>query len=192
MTQIADATSQIDSVSAQIDEKSDEISDVEDKEDLDEMSDEKIRALMAANSAAWWKASTQSEKDALHQANVTLNNLLTKPGNYISSTGKWAYANGTSNASGGLSLVGENGPELRLLNSGDGILPAKVTPNLMQLGQYSPTQWFSQLKGEATGTGYGNNMSLSVANVTLPNVSNAQEFVAGLKNLAVQYSTQRK
>lgn len=102
------------------------------------------------------------------------------------------YASGTTNASKGIHKVGENGAELRLLNNGDGIIPAKATSNLMQLGQYSPTQWFSQLKGEATGTGYGNSTSLSVANVTLPNVSNAQEFVAGLKNLAVQYSTQRK
>jgi hypothetical protein len=102
------------------------------------------------------------------------------------------YASGTTNASKGIHKVGENGAELRLLNSGDGIIPAKATSNLMQLGQYSPTQWFSQLKGEATGTGYGNSTSLSVANVTLPNVSNAQEFVTGLKNLAVQYSTQRK
>ena len=40
------------------------------------------------------------------------------------------YARGTRNAGHGLSLVGENGPELRVLNQGDGILPSGITDNL--------------------------------------------------------------
>lgn len=45
------------------------------------------------------------------------------------------YASGTLSASGGMSLVGENGPELRVVNSGDGIIPAEITKKSMGLGQ---------------------------------------------------------
>ena len=43
------------------------------------------------------------------------------------------YASGTSSAKGGLSLVGEEGPELRMLNQGDGIIPARQTANLLKM-----------------------------------------------------------
>lgn len=49
-----------------------------------------------------------------------------------------ANANGTLSSVGGLSLVGENGPELRILNSGDGIIPSDVTKNLWKWGSFEP------------------------------------------------------
>lgn len=44
------------------------------------------------------------------------------------------YANGTTSASGGISLVGENGAELRVLNSGDGILKNQIVRGLTAFG----------------------------------------------------------
>ena len=49
-------------------------------------------------------------------------------------------ARGTLSSEGGIRLVGEEGPELRVLNQGDGILPAEATRNLMEWAQFSPKQ----------------------------------------------------
>lgn len=87
------------------------------------------------------------------------------------------YAGGVLSARGGLAMVGEQGPELRVLNRGDGIVPADITRNLMKIG--ANPKWFSQQSGAG-------NTILNVANVSLPSVQNAQQFVDGLKNLALQ------
>lgn len=87
------------------------------------------------------------------------------------------YAGGVLSARGGLAMVGEQGPELRVLNRGDGIIPADITRNLMKIG--SNPKWFAQQSGAG-------NTILNVANVSLPSVQNAQQFVDGLKNLALQ------
>ena len=58
-----------------------------------------------------------------------------------------AYAQGTTSATGGLSLVGEKGAELRILNQGDGIIPAEITKNLIQIG-VNPTEFFNKLAKE--------------------------------------------
>ena len=87
------------------------------------------------------------------------------------------YAGGTLSARGGLAMVGEKGAELRVLNRGDGIIPADITRNLMKIG--ANPKWFAQQSGAG-------NTILNVANVSLPSVQNAQQFVDGLKNLALQ------
>lgn len=93
------------------------------------------------------------------------------------------YASGTTNASAGIHLVGENGPELRVLNSGDGIIPADATKNLLSL---------AQMNGVKLGDGLNKAMqilySFDISNLSLPNVRNATEFFEGLKNYAYQYS----
>lgn len=88
-----------------------------------------------------------------------------------------AYAKGTTDAKGGLALVGENGPEMRVLNSHDGILPAEITKNLWKWGAMTPDQF--------AGT-TNNSSSINIENVTLPGVTNAEQFVAGLRNMALQ------
>ena len=87
------------------------------------------------------------------------------------------YAGGVLSARGGLAMVGEQGPELRVLNQGDGIIPADITRNLMKIGS-NPTAF---MRGNTT-----TNTTFNVSSVSLPNVTNAQQFVAGLKNLALQ------
>lgn len=99
-------------------------------------------------------------------------------------TGK--YANGTTNARGGLSLVGENGPEMRVLGHGDGIIPAEATKNLMALSSLNIKDALSNI-GHAIVTHY----SFDISRLELPSVSNAGEFLDGLKNLAYQYSYAR-
>ena len=123
---------------------------------------------IARNSQAWFDADAE-ERKRLHERNQQLRKELASMG----------YASGTLSARGGLSMVGEQGPELRVLNQGDGIIPADITRNLMKIG--SDPRWF------ANRSGAGNTI-LNVANVSLPSVRNAQQFVDGLKQMAIQRS----
>ena len=91
---------------------------------------------------------------------------------------KRPYASGTMSATPGLHLVGEQGPELRVLNKGDGILSADMTRNLYKMAT-APQLFMQQAAG-------GGNTNISVANITLPNVRNAQDFLDGLRNMAYQ------
>lgn len=148
---------------------------------------------MQANSAAWATSTSKAEREALHNANVKLAKLLEDNATYNAATGKWSsYAGGTLGATGGISLVGENGPEMRILNRGDGILTSGVTKNLFAWGSTSPSDFVSALKG-LIGFKFGNssNTTVNVNNLELPNVTNAREFVTGLKNLALQYAYER-
>lgn len=152
-----------------------------------------VLAKMQANSAAWATATSPAEREALHNANVELAKLLEDNSTYNAATGKWSsYAGGTLDATGGISLVGENGPEMRILNRGDGILTSGVTKNLFAWGSTSPSDFVSALKG-LMGFKFGSssNTTVNVNNLELPNVTNAREFVTGLKNLALQYAYER-
>lgn len=99
------------------------------------------------------------------------------------------YAAGTTHAGGGMALVGEEGPELRVLNNGDGILPADITRNLWGWGSMDPTSVFGKLANHATG-----GLTFNNANLSFPNVrsgADARDFVTNLKNLAYQYAFAR-
>ena len=120
------------------------------------------------NSKDWFDAD-EEERKRLHERNELLRKKL--------ESGR--YASGTTSAKGGISMVGEQGPELRVLNQGDGIIPADITRNLIKIG--SDPRWF------ANRSGAGNTI-LNVANVSLPSVRNAQQFVDGLKQMAIQRS----
>lgn len=120
------------------------------------------------------------------QYDITKGYLL----NYASEMNKMGakgYARGTRHANGGLSLVGENGPELRVLSHGDGILPSGITDNLWRWGSMTPKDMLSSLAQKAQSWA----QTLNISNVTLPNVRDAQSFVSGLRELAQQYVTRR-
>ena len=92
------------------------------------------------------------------------------------------HATGSLSAPGGLSLVGEKGPELRVLNSGDGIIPADATRNLWDWASYNPKDFMS---------GMSNDNIFHIGNIALPNVTDAKSFVNGLKQLAYQRAYKR-
>ena len=117
---------------------------------------------------------------------ITKGNLLNLA-REMKNNGVDGYARGTRGASGGLSLVGENGPELRVLNQGDGILPNGITDNLWRWGSMTPSDMLTSLAQKAQSWA----QTLNISNVTLPNVRDAQSFVSGLRELAQQYVTRR-
>lgn len=124
---------------------------------------------------------------SLSSANISLNFSLDKDGN-ISTSPK--LAKGTKYAKGGMSIVGENGIEMRLLNQGDAILPHDVTENLWEFG-LNPQQmimdnlnikipdYSNLIEPKTTVT----SKVVNIQNVTLPNIndlSKAQELFDGL------------
>ena len=92
------------------------------------------------------------------------------------------HALGTLSAPGGLSLVGERGPELRVLNSGDGVIPADATRNLWDWASYNPKDFIGRI---------GSDNIFHIDNIALPNVTDAKSFVNGLKQLAYQRAYKR-
>jgi TP901 family phage tail tape measure protein len=103
------------------------------------------------------------------------------------------YAKGTRSAYGGLSMVGENGPELRVLGEGDGIIPADVTENLWQWGKFSPADIWSKL-GEFAHNIISNGNEIyqfNIDNLNLPNAKDAQGLLNGLKRYAFQVAYER-
>lgn len=98
-------------------------------------------------------------------------------------TGK--YADGTVSARGGLSLVGESGPELRVLKNGDGIIPADATKNLLSLSRFSAKDIIGAAKSNIM------QYAFNISNISLPNVHSPEDFIDGLRNMAYQYSFSR-
>ena len=102
------------------------------------------------------------------------------------------YASGTLSAAGGISMVGENGPELRVLNSGDGIIPSNITKNLWNLGRS-----IIDNKGIAISNRNPVGMSMEFNNTTMsfPNIqtaADAKKFVENVKALAYQRAFSRR
>ena len=95
------------------------------------------------------------------------------------------YADGTMSARGGLSLVGEEGPELRVLKNGDGIIPADATKNLLSLSRFSAKDIIGAAKSNIM------QYAFNISNLSLPNVHSPEDFIDGLRNMAYQYSFSR-
>lgn len=90
------------------------------------------------------------------------------------------HANGTLSAEPGLSLVGERGPELRVLGGGEGIIPADITRNLWNWGKINPNAFAQSM-----------NNVFNIDNLSLPSVTNAQDFITGLRQMAYQRAYKR-
>lgn len=103
------------------------------------------------------------------------------PGGPIYRGGKaaGAFADGTLSAPGGLSLVGENGPELRVLGQGDGVIPSDITKNLWAWGTTTPSSMLSTFSGLSS---IGHTMAVTIQNLNLPGVHDGQGFVDYMRN----------
>lgn len=150
-----------------------------------------LSQLSSANSGgSSTSGSTSGGGLSFHQQNAQNKDILESGGSisFTDANGNIGYislkehALGTTSAPGGLSIVGERGPELRVLNSGDGIIPADATRNLWDWANYNPKDFMS---------GMGSNNIFHIGNIALPNVTDAKSFVNGLKQLAYQRAYKR-
>lgn len=137
-----------------------------------------IDRQIAENSKKWYDAD-EEERKRLHLLNEELRK---NRGEYEKKVG--GNANGTLSWRGGLSVVGEKGPELRVLNRGDGIIPADITENLWKIGS-NPTKYMNDVV-KSTSTMF------NISSLSLPNARDAESLVNGLKELAHQYATKRR
>lgn len=124
--------------------------------------------------------------------NAKIEALGLEDGSYVSNEAiisQWhskGLANGTLSASGGIHLVGENGAELRVLNNGDGIIPNSITKTLWSFGM-NPSGFLGNLADKFGGSVY----SFNISTLSLPNATDAQGLLTGLRNAAQQYVYQR-
>lgn len=102
---------------------------------------------------------------------------------------KSGYAGGTVYSSAGLHMFGENGPELGVIGSGNGVLPSEITRNLWEWGAQRPEEMLASVP--ASG---GDTISFSGVTMAFPNVrsgSDAQGFMESLVMLARQRAYKR-
>lgn len=101
-------------------------------------------------------------------------------------------ASGTKYNAAGISLVGEEGAELRVLGQGEGIVPHDMTANLFEWGQTRPSDIVSAITS-AQNENSGIMICIENFNPSLPNVVDGEGFANYLKNNfwrnVVQYKT---
>lgn len=130
--------------------------------------DAKIREMMKANSEAWHKTTDASERERLHEANEYLNSLLSNQGTYNAASGQWSNLSYQS-ASAGNSAAS--------VFTGSPITSGALASSILTGGLKNAKQALSQI--------------FNMGNISLPNVSNAKDFVAELKNMALQAAYSR-
>lgn len=147
----------------------------------------------------WWEAEndptlSEEERDDLQdyfhdkkEEEMSGSGATFNPG-----SGKWEYATGTLSARGGLSLVGEKGPELRVLGQGEGIIPSDITKNLWSWGTTSPNSFMGGIAEVLRSIGEQTGIIIQNFNPNLPNITDGEGFVTYMKNNfwreAVQFS----
>lgn len=111
--------------------------------------------------------------------------------NQAKTLGTKGFVNGTTSTPAGIYKVGEAGSEL-MIGRGNGVIPHNLTENLMKLGQFSPSEWVNSIRGIAADK--NQTVVQQFGDISLPNVSNASQFVEQLKqfkNYAVQATSRR-
>lgn len=104
-----------------------------------------------------------------------------KPGGGYTSVKVDKHATGTMSARGGFSLLGENGPELGVLQPGDGVIPADITKNLWSWGMTTPSSLLATIMSAGK---FGQTVSIAIDTFApeLPNVTDGDSFANYMKN----------
>lgn len=138
--------------------------------------------------AGHWKSRRVSGTEGRSDLNNARSaaNWLVKNG-YLTA-GEFGYRSGTTSATPGLHMLGENGPELGVLSRGDGVIPADITRNLMNIGK-NPEKF-----ANAAVARNGGDIIMQGVTLAFPNVrdgSDAAAFTKNFVNLVHQYAYKR-
>lgn len=136
-----------------------------------ENQDATIRRMMKENSEAWHQTSDASERERLHEMNEYLNSLLSNKGTYNAASGQWSNLSYTQS---------------QPLSSSIGSVGV-MTPSVAS----SAVLGSSLINKGISGVKQALNQIFNMGNISLPNVSNAKQFVSELKNLALQAAYSR-
>lgn len=146
---------------------------------IDFIENAKAYATLIGGDGSYWTKN--------NDGSVTVN----QNGNIYTVAGVGKYEKGTEkNTNPGLSLLGEKGPELGVLGSGDGVIPNDLTRNLFAWGALTPD---SVLKSLVNNTQSG--ISMNGVQMSFPNVKNgndAEDFVKAVINIANQRAYKRR
>lgn len=147
------------------------------------------------------KGMTEGMSESVKKMFDSLTFSIDKNGKITASVPK--YATGTKYAKGGMSIVGDGGAELRLLNSGDQILPHDITDNLWKFG-VNPTKMIldniqipdmSNLVKNTGGEVVNNNVSIGTVSIPhindLSKVNDIFSALSGLSSYAHQQANKR-
>ena len=126
---------------------------------------------MKENSEAWHQTSDASERERLHEMNEYLNSLLSNSGTYNAASGQW------SNLSYPSQVALSNGSANSVLMGAPPTTPSALPSRVINDKISGVKQALSQI--------------FNMGNISLPNVSNAKQFVSELKNLALQAAYSR-
>ena len=80
-----------------------------------------------------------------------------------------------------MALVGENGPEMRILNRGDGVIPTNLTNNLWKWGQFTPHDLINHTFA-TDNNGGGTSITIQNFNPNLSGVKDGEGFVEYMKH----------
>ena len=130
-----------------------------------------IRRMMKENSEAWHQTSDASERERLHEMNEYLNSLLSNSGTYNAASGQWSNLSYTQS---------------QPLSSSIGSVGV-MTPSVSS----SAVLGSSLINKGISGVKQALNQIFNMGNISLPNVSNAKQFVSELKNMALQAAYSR-
>lgn len=136
-----------------------------------ENQDATIRRMMKENSEAWHQTSDASERERLHEMNEYLNSLLSNKGTYNAASGQWSNLSYTQSQ--------------------------PLSSNIGSVGVMTPSVASSTVLGSSlinkgiSGAKQALSLIFNMGNISLPNVSNAKQFVSELKNLALQAAYSR-
>lgn len=136
-----------------------------------ENQDAAIRRMMKENSEAWHQTNDASEREKLHEMNEYLNSLLSNKGTYNAASGQWSnlsYSSQVALPSGSANSVLTGAPPTT-----PSALPSRVVNDKISGVKRVLSQIFN------------------MGNISLPNVSNAKQFVSELKNMALQAAYSR-
>lgn len=136
-----------------------------------ENQDATIRRMMKENSEAWHQTDDPAERERLHEMNEYLNSLLSNGGTYNAASGQWSnlqYSSQSALSSGSANSVLMGAPP--------------TTPSAL------PSQFIND---KISGVKQALSQVFNMGNISLPNVSNAKQFVSELKNLALQAAYSR-
>lgn len=136
-----------------------------------ENQDATIRRMMKENSEAWHQTSDASERERLHEMNEYLNSLLSNKGTYNAASGQWSNLSYTQSQPLSSSI------------GGVGVMTPSVASSAV-LGS-------SLINKGISGVKQALNQIFNMGNISLPNVSNAKQFVSELKNMALQAAYSR-
>ena len=148
-----------------------------------------------SSSSGGSKSSGSKSSSTASKVTSGIKSAISSIGKLLSGKGFKKNADGTENFEGGLSLVGEEGAELRVLNRGDGIIPADITKNLWQWGAMTPADMISNIDGLALNGNDGTYITIQNFNPNLSNVKDGEGFAQYMKNNfmreVVQYQTKK-